>query len=504
MQLALIILLASGLVELLLYFNPIWRIRRQWAPLAMAAILVFLMRLALILPVAALLPLAFFCIYRWVNLWRVFKGRVQIDYLYNSARRASGWLILLQLLALALFDLGRTALPSVSWWLGILALIQLVLITALLFVLRSNLKALYSDSSDESLAAKDLPTLTVAIPARNETHELEECLRSLVASDYPKLEIIVLDDSSQDKRTPEIIRSFAHDGVRFIPGEAPPDSWLAKNYAYKQLAEAANGDLLLFCGVDVTFEASTLTTLVTSLLKGGRDMICLLPRNQADDAKLQPLLVQPLRYGWELALPRQLLKRPPVLSTSWLIRRSALAEAGGFEAVSRKIIPESYFARQAAAGTNGYKLLAASPQLGLSSHKSFSEQRDTAIRTRYPQLHKRPEMAAILTLAEFYLFLSPLLSLAVSAVYHAWLASVISIAGFTVVALFNVNLSKLAYRQFMTASLWSAPLAFAYDIGLLNYSMWRYEFGEVLWKGRNVCVPVMRALPLDSAQTLKK
>src|SRR4029077_9013676 len=58
----------------------------------------------------------------------------------------------------------------------------------------------------------DLPTVTVAIPARNEDAQLDQCLQSLLAGDYPKLEIIVLDDCSQD-RTSEIIRRFAHDGV---------------------------------------------------------------------------------------------------------------------------------------------------------------------------------------------------------------------------------------------------------------------------------------------------
>ena len=51
-----------------------------------------------------------------------------------------------------------------------------------------------------------------------------------IASDYPKLEIIVLDDCSQD-RTAEIIRNFAHDGVRFIQSEDNKDNWLDKNKA---------------------------------------------------------------------------------------------------------------------------------------------------------------------------------------------------------------------------------------------------------------------------------
>jgi hypothetical protein len=47
--------------------------------------------------------------------------------------------------------------------------------------------------------------------------------------------------------------------------------------------------------------------------------------------------------------------------------------------------------------------------------------------------------------------------------------------------------------------LWLAPFniffAIILDIAALNISMYMYEFREVLWKGRNVCVPVMRVVP---------
>ena len=49
-------------------------------------------------------------------------------------------------------------------------------------------------------ADKDLPSISVLIPARNETEELHACLDALVASDYPKLEILVLDDCSQERQ----------------------------------------------------------------------------------------------------------------------------------------------------------------------------------------------------------------------------------------------------------------------------------------------------------------
>jgi hypothetical protein len=39
------------------------------------------------------------------------------------------------------------------------------------------------------------------------------------------------------------------------------------------------------------------------------------------------------------------------------------------------------------------------------------------------------------------------------------------------------------------------PFAVLSDVIMLHYSMRQYEFSEVIWKDRNICIPVMRAFP---------
>ena len=75
---------------------------------------------------------------------------------------------------------------------------------------------------DDVPAAVDVPSVSVCIPARNETHAMAECLERVLASDYPKLEILVFDDNSADD-TSTIIRSFAQEGVRFVAGTELPE-----------------------------------------------------------------------------------------------------------------------------------------------------------------------------------------------------------------------------------------------------------------------------------------
>ena len=90
----------------------------------------------------------------------------------------------------------------------------------------------------------EIPSVSVCIAARNETHAMTQCLERVIATDYPKLEIIVLDDGSRDD-TSILIKSFAHAGVRFVEGKTLQDGWLGKNYAQYTLAKEASGKIVV-------------------------------------------------------------------------------------------------------------------------------------------------------------------------------------------------------------------------------------------------------------------
>lgn len=494
MELKLTVLgIISGL-ELLLWVGPLWRLRR-----ILAAVLLLLLSVITGLIVGSefqfwSMLLLVLSLYRIINLLRLVEGRMQVDYLYRATLRTSLWLIGLQAAVLA--GAGVSAhchMTNMGWW-YLLAAAQLALAVLLLSSTLRHIRKTTPPLPHGTYAERDLPALTVAIPARNETEDLEACLESLLKSTYPKLEILVLDDCSQNKRTPEIIRNFAHAGVRFIAGKVPPDQWLAKNYAYAQLTEEANGQLLLFCGVDTRFEPGSLTALVELLLQKKKTMISILPRNMPAPrlSALTSLLIQPNRYVWELAPPRRLLQRPPVLSTCWLITAEALHAAGGFKAVSHKAIAESYLARQTARKNDGYSFLQSDARIGITSEKSLDEQRVTAIRTRYPQLHRRPEMVALISSAEFATLVWPLIILIVALVSQLWLLAALTSLAFILASILYAKVVNLTYRAFIGCGLFVLPIAVLYDICLLNYSMWQYEFREVIWKGRNVCIPIMR------------
>lgn len=508
MLLAIGLFSGAAILELFLWLFPASRVRRIAAEFIIVTLLASSVGMVVVRhsPISAII--AVMSLYRVCNLLRIITARMHEKYLRRLAFQTSAWIIGMQSLILLIWSLDEYFKTRPGQVFFLMALASLVIgVVLLVSTLRHMLTTRVPRLAAMGIADSDLPTLTVCIPARNETDNLETCLQSVVASNYPKLEILVLDDCSQDRRTPEIIRGFAHDGVRFIPGSSPDDNWLAKNLAYQRLFEESNGELLLFCGVDVQFQPNSLRLLVETLLAKNKSMLSIMPRNRIPSiiGDGTSSLVQPMRYAWELALPRRLFRRPPVLSTCWLIKRDIVQSSGGFAAVSRSIVPESYFAKVSTVH-DGYTFMQSDDRIGITSNKSFFEQRATSVRTRYPQAHRRIELVLAYTLTELICLVLPYIFVIFGLLgYGSKELLAVSIAAVIVLTVMYAAVVTLTYRVTLTRSLILLPFAVLFDIGLLNYSMLRYEFFSVEWKGRNVCIPVMRVvskLPEQSSLTV--
>jgi chlorobactene glucosyltransferase len=482
-------LLISILLEWAIYaVRPLWKVRAYVvsAPLMLTgfmtcAAIVYYPRwtIGFVIMVAA---------FRILNQLRIAQGRMHEQYLWHATRRTGLILGGLQVISIALLFV-----PTIqhSGLMLAYACLQLAFAAALYGITTRNIAKTAYRPGDTHYADRELPTVTVAIPARNETSDLEACLQTIIANDYPKLEILVLDDCSHD-RTAEIIRSFAHAGVRFIKGAEPSERWLAKNQAYARLAQEATGELILFCGVDTRFGPQAIRALVTTQLSRNKDMLSVMPRRLTSE--VMSVFVQPLRYWWELALPRKLFNRPPVLSTCWIIRRKRLHKLGGFDAVSHSILPEGYFARELVKA-DGYSFLRADDTLDVQTRKTPANQRHTAVRMRYPQIRRRPEIALLLTVMHVAFLLAPF-GIALSALWAGFgLTQLAAIGAVLLLMATHVAIVQVSNPANVFVAGLSFPLAIIIELALSYASMYRYEFSTVDWKGRNVCLPVMHAIP---------
>lgn len=484
-------LIVTILLEWLLFTRLLWEIRVA----TVVALTVIVPPITTVLlfqyPHWLGISIAVLSVGRLFNYLRIAKGRMNEKYLYQSTKRTSRSFSIFQVLLLPVVAGVIPISFSMSHLPRLVALVQVIVSVSIVLLTFKNIYQTRYKQGNKFYADRELPTISLLIPARNETTDLEECLRSALLSDYPKLEIIVLDDCSQT-RTSEIIKSFAHDGVRFVQGEPPMERWLAKNQAYQKLYEQASGDLLLFCGVDVRFGSHAIKALVTELLSRDKEMISILPRRLS--GSLAGAFIQPMRYWWELSLPRRLFNRPAVLSTCWLIRRKTLAKLGGFESVSHSIIPEGFFARELIK-SNAYSFIRANDTLDIQTHKVYAEQRATALRTRYPQLRRRPENILLMVLAESLLLLGPFVGIICGVIWADTILLVLSIGASSLLILNHIIVVQLTSPPNVLVALINFPIEVLTEVVISLLSMGKYEFGSIDWKDRNVCIPVMHVVP---------
>lgn len=140
------------------------------------------------------------------------------------------------------------------------------------------------------------PRVSLLIPARNERDNLHNLLPLLAKLDYPNLEILILDDNSQDGTADLVISSGSP--ARLLKGSSLPQGWLGKNWACSQLAAESNGEILVFCDADVTVSTNCIEATVAMMESQGLDALTCLPRQimgtWSEKAVLPVLLFVPL------------------------------------------------------------------------------------------------------------------------------------------------------------------------------------------------------------------
>ena len=99
--------------------------------------------------------------------------------------------------------------------------------------------------------AEECPGVSVIVCARNEEENLQDYLQTLLAQDYPKFEVIVVNDGSEDK-TQEVLERYelvsSNLYVTFVPRDAHVIS--TKKLALTIGAKAAHYDYLLLTDAD--------------------------------------------------------------------------------------------------------------------------------------------------------------------------------------------------------------------------------------------------------------
>jgi glycosyltransferase involved in cell wall biosynthesis len=146
-----------------------------------------------------------------------------------------------------------------TFWIILFALIACFW---LYFGLRNLLGLLYLPwlSKFPPIVERNAPRISLVFAARDEQEKLPAALETLSKISYPNLEIIAVDDRSQDK-TPSILDDAARtiDRLRVVHVKELPKSWLGKPHALQKAYEASTGEWILFTDADVRFAPDSLS-----------------------------------------------------------------------------------------------------------------------------------------------------------------------------------------------------------------------------------------------------
>ena len=109
--------------------------------------------------------------------------------------------------------------------------------------------------------------VSVCIPARDEAANIGACVKAALASRWPNLEVIVVDDRSTDGTTGAAREAGGDDDRLFIvDGSEPPPGWAGKPWACRRAAGEARGQILCFVDADVRLAPDAIAVLVDTMV----------------------------------------------------------------------------------------------------------------------------------------------------------------------------------------------------------------------------------------------
>lgn len=213
------------------------------------------------------------------------------------------------------------------------------------------------DFSHSVRPTKNGPQLAVIVPACNEQASVEATLRSLLASEGIRLQILAVDDRSTDE-TGNIMERLGAEfaatsgnesghSLQILHIEELPRGWLGKPHALATAARLAQAEWLLFTDGDVLFAPPALALALHYSINERADHVVLMPDwttktygEAAMHGAIHALSSWTLRL-WRVADPRA--RDFLGIGAFNLVRKSTYEALGGFESLRMEVLEDLRF-----------------------------------------------------------------------------------------------------------------------------------------------------------------
>jgi chlorobactene glucosyltransferase len=368
--------------------------------------------------------------------------------------------------------------------------VALLVVINLAFAIRSRVISIRSHAAIEPAPVpREAPELSIIVPARNEARQIEQCVRSLLAQDYPHFEVIVVDDRSHDD-TAAIVSRLAEEDARvmLVEGEPLPPGWVGKPWALYQGAQHARGEWLLFTDADTIHEPNAATAALVYARAHNLDALSVLTEQvmaTPPERVLLPSILWIIAFsiGSLDAINDPANERALFNGQFILVLRHVYHAIGGHEAVHGEIAEDLELARLFKRdGRFRSALVGAGGLVRVRMYRSLREIWEGFVKNFWVGARDQQALAwfGIVLLG----CISPLtpLALAVSLALHAWIAAaVLALAMIATIAGAWPGMYRLGLG--VVSSLY-LPFGIACVVAIFVTSIVRHARGGVTWRGR--------------------
>jgi chlorobactene glucosyltransferase len=226
----------------------------------------------------------------------------------------------------------------------------------------------------------DAPLVSVIVPARDEARNVARCVRSILATTYPAVELLVVDDHSTDG-TAALARAAAPDDPRLTVLDNPPlpMGWMGKQWACSTGARHARGAILCFADADTTHTPDLLARTVAALQARSAALLSVAGRQEM--GTVWEKLVQPQvfaviagRYGGTERVSRSRRTVDKIANGQCLLMtRAAYDHIGGHASVRDVVVEDLKLAQRTHAAGLPVHLILGERQLATRMYTSLGE-----------------------------------------------------------------------------------------------------------------------------------
>ena len=267
-----------------------------------------------------------------------------------------------------------------------------ILIFSLLiyFLILEILNIFYLLKENEYEPLKEAPLISVIIPARNEEKNIGECIESVLIQKYKNLEIIVVDDSSQDK-TFEIAKKYAEKDrrIKLIKIDRLPEGWLGKNYACYTGYKNAKGEVLLFLDADTRLKNEKSIEFALSKLRSKNlSLLSLIPH--IETGSFWEKVFMPLwTWSFMILFPLKLLENKRFKKIAFafgpflMFERNFYEKIGGHLICKNEIVEDVYLARISKNKGGRIALLDGRNVIKVRFYHNFREMKDGTVKSTF-------------------------------------------------------------------------------------------------------------------------